>query len=91
MAYQPVRKFKEGDEVIWSSQAGGGWKVKVGDVVEVIPAEVNVQKSRFSQFLGAPGLPRKEESYIVCVGPKPGSRAKPKYYWPRTSALSLNK
>ncbi len=90
MAYQPVRKFKEGDEVIWSSQAGGGWKVKSGDVVEVIPAGGSIKKSKFIEFLSSPGLPRKEESYIVCVGPKPGSRAKPKYYWPRTSALSLN-
>lgn len=89
MAYQPVRKFKEGDEVIWSSQAGGGWKVKVGDVVEVIPAGGSIKKSKFMEFLSSPGLPRKEESYIVCVVPKPGSRAKPKYYWPRTSALSL--
>lgn len=86
-----VQKFKEGDEVSWSSQAQGSFKEKTGEVVEVIPAESNVRKSKFAQFLDAPGLPRKEESYIVCVGPKPGSRAKPKYYWPRTSALSLNK
>lgn len=91
MAYQPVRKFKEGDEVIWSSQANGGWKVKVGDVVEVIPEGKSILQSRFRHELDAATTPRKEESYIVCVGPKPGSRAKPKYYWPRTSALSLNK
>ena len=86
-----VQKFKEGDEVIWSSQAGGREKVKIGDVVEVIPAGRSILKSRFRSELDASTLPRNEESYIVCVGPKPGSRAKPKYYWPRTSALSINK
>lgn len=86
-----VQKFKEGDEVIWSSQAGGSLKVKIGDVVEVVPPGKSILKSRFRSELDASTLPRDDESYIVCVGPKPGSRAKPKYYWPRTSALSLNK
>lgn len=86
-----VQKFKEGDEVIWSSQAGGRLKEKVGEVVEVLPAGKSILKSRFRHDLDASTLPRDEESYIVCVGPKPGSRAKPKYYWPRVSALSLNK
>ncbi|MDF6270000.1 hypothetical protein NLO40_08760 [Escherichia coli] len=90
MGVKQVKRFKEDDEVIWSSQAGGSEKVKIGLVVEVIPAGSSVKKSRFAIFLDAPGMARSEESYIVCVGPKPGSRAKPKYYWPRTSALSLN-
>ncbi|HIC5947480.1 TPA: hypothetical protein ACW46Q_000443 [Salmonella enterica subsp. enterica serovar Nagoya] len=53
MAYQPVRKFKEGDEVIWSSQANGGWKVKVGYVVEVIPAGKSILQSMFRHELDA--------------------------------------
>lgn len=52
-------------------------------MVDVIPAGVNVRKSKFANELDAPGLPRKEESYVVCVVPKPGSRAKSKYYWPK--------
>lgn len=90
MGLKQVKRFKEDDEVIWSSQAGGAEKVKIGTVVEVIPAGKSILHSRFRNELDASTLPRKEESYIVCVGPKPGSRAKPKYYWPRTSALSLN-
>lgn len=89
MGVKQVKRFREDDEVIWSSQAGGAEKVKIGTVVEVITAGKSVLNSRFRDELDASTLPRKEESYIVCVGPKPGSRAKPKYYWPRTSALSL--
>jgi len=84
-------KFKLGDEVSWSSSAGGFSKEKIGDVVEVIPAGVSIRTSNFWGELDASTIPRKEESYIVCVGPKPGSRAKPKYYWPRVPALSMHK
>lgn len=83
--------FKVGDEVSWSSASNGSWKEKIGDVVEVIPAGVSVHRSKFRNELDASSIPRKEESYVVCVGPKPGSRAKPKYYWPRVSALKLHK
>lgn len=83
--------FKVGDEVSWSSASNGSWKEKIGDVVEVIPAGVSVHSSKFRNELDASSIPRKEESYVVCVGPKPGSRAKPKYYWPRVSALKLHK
>ncbi|PQV79353.1 hypothetical protein BS424_17360 [Cronobacter sakazakii] len=79
--------FKLNDEVKWSSSSNGVTKVKIGVIVEVIPAGVNVRRFELGRQLDAPGLPRKEESYIVCVGPKPGSRAKPKYYWPRVNAL----
>ena len=82
--------FKVGDEVTWESQANGGWAKKIGYVVEVIPAGKPISSSKFSTLSGG-GLPRKEESYVVCVGPKPDSRAKPKYYWPRVSALRLHK
>ncbi|MBN3186082.1 hypothetical protein GT391_01945 [Pectobacterium brasiliense] len=83
--------FKIGDEVLWTSSSNGSTKTKIGVVVELIPAEVSVRKSKFSNYLDASRIPRKEESYIVCVGPKPGSRARPKYYWPRVSALNHHK
>lgn len=83
--------FKVGDEVSWSSASNGSRKEKIGDVVEVIPAGVSVHSSTFRNELDASSIPRKEESYVVCVGPKPGSRAKPKYYWPRVSSLKLHK
>lgn len=82
--------FKLGDEVSWTSQANGGFTKKIGVVVEVIPAGKPISSSKFTTLSGG-GAPRKEESYVVCVGPKPSSRAKPKYYWPRVSALSIHK
>lgn len=85
------KSLKEGDEVIWKSKSGGVEKIKIGEVVDVIAAGQSVRKSRFASELDAPGQPRSEESYIICVGPKPGSKAKPKYYWPRVSYLSINK
>ncbi|PKH21447.1 hypothetical protein CIG19_16760 [Enterobacterales bacterium CwR94] len=83
--------FKLGDEVSWISSASGITKKKIGNVVDVIAPGVSVHKSKFKDDLDASTIPRKEESYVVCVGPRPGSRAKPKYYWPRVSALSLHK
>ena len=80
-------KVKLNDEVKWSSSSNGVTKVKIGFIVEVIPPGVNVKKFELGRLLDAPGLPRKEESYIVCVGSRPGSRAKPKYYWPRVNNL----
>lgn len=67
-------KFKLNDEVKWSSSSNGVTKVKIGFIVEVIPPGVNVKKFELGRLLDAPGLPRKEESYIVCVGPRPGYR-----------------
>lgn len=81
--------FKLGDEVSWESQANGGMTKKIGNVVEVIPAGVPVSMSIFKTLSGG-GSPRNHESYVVCVGAKPGSRAQPKYYWPRVSALRLH-
>ena len=79
--------FKVNDEVFWVSQAGGNVKKKIGVVVEVLPAGRSANKSKFRSWLDCSDLPRKHESYIVCVGPRPGSKARPKYYWPRVSAL----
>ncbi|NEG85064.1 hypothetical protein GQQ22_13415 [Pantoea agglomerans] len=85
-----MSKFKLGEEVSWSSSANGSTKKKIGNVVDVIPAGKPISSSKFKTLSGG-GLPRKEESYVVCVDVKPGSRGKPKYYWPRVSALSLHK
>jgi len=83
--------FKLGDEVSWSSSANGSTKKKIGNIVDVIPAGASVYRSKFINSLDVGNIPRKHESYVVCVGAAPGSRAKPKYYWPRVSAISLHK
>ena len=81
--------FKLGDTVYWISQSQGRRTEKIGDVVEIVPADVSLSQTRFADRFKKPGDPRNDESYIVCVGPKPGSKAKPKYYWPRVSSLEL--
>ena len=58
MAVKSVKRFKEGDEVTWSSQAGGSMKVKIGEVVEVVPAGKSILKSRFRNELDASKLCR---------------------------------
>lgn len=83
--------FKLHDEVYWVSQANGCTKRKIGVIVDVIPAGISVHKSKFRDYLDASALPRDHESYVVCVASRPGSRAKPKYYWPRVSALRVHK
>lgn len=82
--------YKLGDMVVWSSQAGGFGKEKSGEIVEVIPAGRSILKSKFRDQLDASTLPRRHESYVVMVPPKNGSKAKPKYYWPRVTALRTN-
>lgn len=87
--------FKLGDTVTWGSQAGGSYREKTGEIVEVIPP-----KGRFNSatrdkypdlFKGAGvGFPRAEVSYIVAVPQGKTGKAKPKHYWPRTSALRLS-
>lgn len=72
-----------GDKVTWTSQSQGSAKKKDGVVVEIVPAK---QYAKIRQ--GNDGMPRDHESYIVRVDPVKGS-AKPKYYWPRVSALSV--
>ncbi len=83
--------FKLQDEVYWVSQANGFTKRKIGVIVDVIPPGISVRKSKFSNDLDAVSQPRDHESYVVCLAARPGSRAKPKYYWPRVSALRIHK
>ncbi len=73
--------FREGDEVTWSSQAGGHTKVKAGVVAEVVPAKGYPSRERFAAlFTGnGVGIHREHESYVVLVGRKA--------YWPRVAAL----
>ena len=78
-----MTKFELGDWVTWKSQAQGYEKSKTGLIVQVIaPHERPLPK----QIIGA-GWGRNHESYLVRVDPKPGSKAKPKFYWPRVSLL----
>lgn len=76
--------FQKGDQVHWTSQAGGVHVKKKGVVVEVVP----------------PGLPMKvrdrdratsrdHESYVVEVA-GPTKKSKPRRYWPVVGALKLS-
>lgn len=82
--------FKLDDSVKWSSQAQGGWKTKVGIIVQAVPAGEYPDRDKFPKlYTGAGvGMSRKHESYVVAVdcGKTPGSSIR--HYWPRVSALS---
>jgi hypothetical protein len=93
-----MEKFREGDMVTWTSQAGGNTKTKVGTVVAVIPGgEASYERARSaidlrtragthrSAFGG--GWSRPAESYVVEVPQGTTGRAKPVLYWPVASAL----
>lgn len=71
-----------GMKVKWVSQANGGWKEKVGTVVEVVDANYPPKSPAGSGWM------RNHESYIVSV-PGKTAKAKPKLYWPRVSALKV--
>lgn len=92
-----MNKFKLGDKVKWSSQAGGSWSHKVGTVVAVVPSGWLPGREEWPSLHTGPGIggSRDHESYIVSVpapskvrGTGPKRRpAKPKIYWPRVSKL----
>lgn len=73
--------MKVGDEVTWTSQAGGYTRTKRGTIVAVVPARRDprgyIPRGR---RLDGPGLPRDHESYLVDAG-------RHGLYWPRVSAL----
>lgn len=80
--------FKIGDKVEWTSQAGGNWKVKRGEIVlvEKAGAIVHVNKNnRWNAKLrfAFGSFSRDHESYLVLV-PHPGKsgKGKPSIYWP---------
>ena len=66
-----------GDYVRWESQAGGFHKIKIGRIIEVVPAWV--MPRHHTQMDSC--TPRNEQSYVVCIGKS--SRT----YWPRTRHL----
>lgn len=89
--------FKVGQQVRWSSQAGGSTRAKVGRVIMVVPAGVGgaekanafirereLAKTHRSAF--GFGWDRPEQSYVVEVAGQ-GPKARPVLYWPRTASL----
>lgn len=94
-------RFKVGDPVVWSSQAGGCKTTKAGRVLLVVPAGVRPYKALENALgslsavlhgyichaIDARTLPRKEESYIVEVPGKP--KGKWRLYWPTVPNLKL--
>jgi len=82
----PDKGLSLGLEVSWSSQAGGYTKTKRGTIVAVIlPGELP-DRSRFLSLYKDSGVgsSRDHVSYVVAVEKGKG---KPRFYWPRTSAL----
>lgn len=78
-------RFEVGDEVEWTSQAGGNTKTKVGVIAEAVPAKGYPDRDRFlSLHKGSGiGMARDHVSYVVLVKNKP--------YWPVAKRLSRTK
>lgn len=82
-------KFKPGDLVTWTSQAGGNSKTKQGIVVAVIPAEAAIRDALTAHELESWKLDRffisisvrDHESYLIQVG-----KSK-RLYWPLVKYL----
>ena len=72
--------MKVGDQVEWTSQAGGNTRTKRGKIVAVVPAGTMPDTKGVSHYGG--GMARNHESYLVKVLGK-GT------YWPRAAALRL--
>ena len=86
-------KFEKYDLVTWTSQAGGRTTTKTGAIVRVIPAGTTPSEILYeardhfkAKLEWGAGLTRAKESYAVLVG-FPGTKKKPRLYWPRTSLL----
>ena len=77
--------FHVGDQVKWTSQAGGRHKIKSGVVAALILAGDRPDVNDFQQlYYGyGCGLGRNHVSYVVLVGKKP--------YWPVASLLKKAK
>lgn len=79
--------FKIGDKVEWTSQAGGSWSTKRGEVIEVVPPRMEP-----AIRLKGMGYPRDHESYIVRtyeIQRYSGVKKESRLYWPRVAALEL--
>ncbi|MEX9785662.1 MULTISPECIES: hypothetical protein [Providencia] len=86
------KEFAIGDEVTWTSQAQGFEREKIGTVVAVLKPHAhftNQHRESFPDLFknAGVGYPRDEISYVVSVPQGKTGKAKPKHYWPRTSAL----
>lgn len=77
------QRFKVGDVVTWTSQAGGSTSTKAGRVAEVVAPNKRPSPELFPALHGYSGCGRgrTHESYVVLVGTKP--------YWPHAKLLSL--
>jgi len=75
--------FTTGDKVVWRSQAGGCWRTKHGEVIEVVPPR------RKARTIAHSGL-RDHESYVVRATPD-RPKAKAQTYWPRAAALEADR
>jgi hypothetical protein len=82
-----MKKLKRGDRVRWASQANGGYTIKAGRIVEIVPPGKSPSK------MSSTSNGRDHESYVVLVDTvtdwtdKPRTLKTPKHYWPRASAL----
>lgn len=89
--------LKVGDEVEWSSQAGGFEQKKRGKVVAVVPPGIRPYnllasmdlRNRNTHAIDPRTMHRDAESYIIEVPGKGKSVAK--LYWPLISRLELVK
>lgn len=90
-----MSKFKVGDRVTWSSQAGGFTAEKTGVVVALVPAGRGATESlpyelkRMALPRRYDGWPRDHESYVIKVKVGKMDNALPVLYWPRVSGLKL--
>ena len=82
------KQFKLGDRVAWESQSRGSMKTKVGTVVAINPPN-GIEHVKVKWGLVGSGYARDHQSYIVAVKVGKTDKAKPKYYWPRVTALRL--
>ena len=79
-------EFTVGQQVTWSSQAGGFTRTKTGPVEQVVAPGGMPDRTRFPQLSKEAAAPRDHQSYVIVV---PGKTAKSagKAYWPRVAAL----
>lgn len=88
-----MEKLKLGDEVKWSSAAGGSTIEKKGTIIAVISANQNPgeviypleDSGKYNTAYGG-GFSRGHESYVVAV-PTKTRKGKPKIYWPFVKKL----
>lgn len=78
-------KFKKGDLVTWSSQAGGHARSKIGEVLEVVsPNKMPILKVK------DPGSSRNHESYVVRASYEGANgKVRTTNYWPVVNKLEL--